>query len=322
MTDPKTPDAVPVCPLHGAEPLRPIFEAEDRFWGVPGRFTYARCSVCGTWVLSPRPTPDEMGPYYAGYYTGPHLEQGRKDAGKGVDDFRAKSVVQALAALGRPLKSGRVLDVGCGLAGFLARLKHRAGVQVRGVDFNARCREFAAESYGIEVDTGELAEQQYPDGAFDGVTSWHCLEHTYDPAAELAEMARITAPGGWLVIEVPTVSPLGALFKGRWLFLQPPTHLYHFTPKTLTSLVEGAGLKPLKLSRPWSPTEFAGSVLMTLGVRRFMPGVVFGKGWGARLWALLMFALMPLDLLITGGLALAGRGGVLRVVAEKPKAEG
>lgn len=306
----------PRCPLHPEASLSPVTEADDRFWGIEGHFAYRRCPECATWVLSPRPAPEEMGRYYAGYYTGAHLEHGRREAGRGMDDLRAKSVMQDLARLGITPK-GKVLDVGCGLAGFAARLRDRAGVAVQGVDFNPRCAEFAAEAHDLKVDTGELAEQGYPDGAFDGVTSWHCLEHTYEPGAELAEIARITAPGGWVVVEVPTVSPLGALFKGRWLFLQPPTHLYHFSPKALAALMAQAGLRPLRVSRPWVPTELAGSVLMALGVRRFMPGVVFGEGWRAKAWGALMLALMPLDLVVTGILAAFKRGGVVRIIAQR-----
>lgn len=314
MTNPE--GAAPRCPVHPDQALVGRFDAEDRFWGVPGRFGYRRCPTCHTWVLTPRPAPADMGPHYAGYYTGPHLESARKSAGKGVDDLRARAVLKDLRALGLEAR-GEILDVGCGLAGFLQCMKTRGGVAVQGVDFDPKCRDFAEETYGIEVHSGELAAQGFPDGAFDGVTSWHCLEHTYDPQGEMGEIARITAPGGWVVVEVPTMSPIGALFKGRWLFLQPPTHLYHLTPGALRALAERAGLTPLKVSRPWSPTELAGSVLMALGVRRFMPGVVFGKGWRARAWAALMFALLPLDLLVTGLLSLAGKGGVVRLVAQK-----
>ncbi len=288
------------CPAHPDAALEPVVRgAEDTFWGLGGSFDYGACAACGTWVLDPRPAPADMGPWYAGYYNPPELDRRRALA-------QAKGPSGALA-----LDDVRAAD-------YLRRLKQQ-GVEVRGVDFDARCAAFAGEVFEVPVDVGELGAQGYPDGHFDLVTSWHCLEHVYDPAAELRELARITRPGGWLTIEVPAVGPLARLFRGRWLFLQAPTHLYHFAPGALRGLVEAAGFRVAKVSRPWLPTELAGSLLLALGFRGgFAKRLVFrppgGTPWG---WLALFLALMPLDLLVTGLCALAGRSGGTRVVAQR-----
>lgn len=315
------------CPVHPAAELRPVVRgAGDTFWGCAGRFDYGRCVECGSWVLDPRPAPDEIGAYYGGYYQDDEVALTRKayaetpaDRSEGIDRLRADAVRKALAKLKAPLDGEtRALDVGCGSGGFLRALRAEAGVHVEGVDFNPRCAALADELHGVTVATGELAEQRYPDGAFDVVTSWHCLEHTYDPADELAEMARITRPGGWLVLEVPTPSIWARVFRGRWLFLQAPTHLYHLRRPALVALLEAAGWRPERIERPWAPTEFAGSVVMALGLRGFAPRLMFGtRGLAAHLWRLLFFALLPLDLVATGVQALCGGAGVLRVYAER-----
>lgn len=315
------------CPAHPDAALRPVVRgAADRFWGQPGRFDYGACPVCATWALDPRPEPAELGAFYAGYYGDDEVALARRaygdapaDAAIGVDRLRAQAVLGSLAKLGaRIAPETRMLDVGCGLGGFLRAMRALGGVQVEGVDFDPRCAALAAELHGITVATGELAAQRYPDGAFDLVTSWHCLEHTYDPGAELAEMARITRPGGWLVVEVPTPGLLARVFRGRWFFLQAPTHLYHLTAPALAALFAAAGLSVERVERPWVPTELAGSVVMALGLRGFAPRLLFGvRGIGARLWRLLFFALLPLDLVVTGVQTLLGGGGVLRVHAKR-----
>jgi SAM-dependent methyltransferase len=45
--------------------------------------------------------------------------------------------------------------------------------------------------------------QGVPDGAFDFLTSSHCLEHLHDPVEGLANWFRVVRPGGYLVIVVP-----------------------------------------------------------------------------------------------------------------------
>ncbi len=42
-----------------------------------------------------------------------------------------------------------------------------------------------------------------PDASFDAVLCSHVLEHVDDDAAAMAELRRITAPGGWCVVMVP-----------------------------------------------------------------------------------------------------------------------
>lgn len=321
----------PACPAHPEAPLRPAgVRAKDRFWGRDATtvFTYSRCPDCATWVLDPRPPPSEMGRYYGGYYPEQELAYRRKAWGRGkprlvlgVDGARAVQAKKSLQNLGLQWgPSVRVLDAGCGVGGFLAGLHAETGADVLGVDFNPTCRTFAREVYGVEVQSGELADQKLPDGHFDVVTTWHCLEHTFDPQAELAELRRITRPGGYLLIEVPSPGVLARLFRGRWFFLQAPTHLFHFTPGGLKKLLVSGGWDIRQVKRPWLPSEWAGSVLMALGVHGFVPGVMYGPGAKGALLRILFFFLMVLDLPLTALLALLGSSGGLRSIAQKPAA--
>ena len=315
------------CPVHADATLRPgVVRATDRFWGTAGEFTYGACPTCGTWVLDPRPTPAEMGPHYANYYSDTELADRRAAFEKhppewalGVDRLRALDAVKRLRKVGATLtEDAEVLDAGCGVGGFARAMRDLTGAKVRGVDFDPKCQAFAAEVHALEVDTGELADQAYADGRFDVVTSWHCLEHVYDPAKELAELFRITRPGGHLLLEVPTLTTFARIFRGRWLFLQAPTHLFHFRPKTLRTLVTDAGFTVKQLKRPWLPSELAGSLLMALGMSGFAPRLlVSGRPVRDRLWGLLFGLLLLVDVPLTLLAALLGDAGVVRVVAER-----
>jgi SAM-dependent methyltransferase len=314
------------CPLHPAAELRPGFAADDRFWGFDGEFAYGACPECGTWVLDPRPAPDEMGRWYGGYYAPAELEAVRRryagaDARRagGLDHLRALDAVRRLRKAGATLGPGtEALDAGCGLGGFARALRDATGATVRGVDFAPACRDFAREVHRLEVDTGELAAQRYADGRFDLVTSWHCLEHVYDPVRELQEIARITRPGGWLLLEVPTPTLLARLFRGRWIFLQAPTHLYHYGPRALRALLDRAGYDAVQVLRPWLPTELAGSLLLALGVKGFMPKLMLpGRPRRYQALSALLLLFMLLDVPATLLAAMLGNGGVCRVVARR-----
>jgi len=72
------------------------------------------------------------------------------------------------------------------------------------------------------------------------------LEHVHEPGRMLAEASARLAPGGLLVIEIPTVKRLR--FRLRHRMLQNQLHLFHFERKTLRALLRRAGFEPCRWS--------------------------------------------------------------------------
>jgi len=115
----------------------------------------------------------------------------------------------AMEALLRPLdlKPGlRVLDVGSGPGHTTLELARRVvtGGKVTGIDINA---EFVARS-GAHAGDAKLPAEfvhsafpplPFPDGSFDRVWCKNVLEYVDSAADTVAEMARVTAPGGVVV---------------------------------------------------------------------------------------------------------------------------
>jgi len=114
----------------------------------------------------------------------------------------------ALMFDGLSVAGTRGLDFGCGPGGYDVELVRTLGaVHVTGVDIEhelvARARQRAAAAELAErltfvhVSSGPLP---FSDGAFDFVFSKDAIVHLADKAAVLANLYRLAAPRGWLVL--------------------------------------------------------------------------------------------------------------------------
>lgn len=105
-----------------------------------------------------------------------------------------------LRAVG-PLPGRRVVDVGCGTGRLLAALLAEGAVAV-GADNDPGMLERAATRVRGRVVRADAARLPLADGSVHAAVAVTVLEFTAHPASVLAEMARVTLPGGRLVVGV------------------------------------------------------------------------------------------------------------------------
>ncbi len=93
-----------------------------------------------------------------------------------------------------------VLDVGCGTGLFLVLAKER-GASVAGLDASTGQLEVARERLpGGDLRLGEMEQLPFGDGMYDLVSCCSALQYSMDPAGTLAEMKRVSKPGGMVAI--------------------------------------------------------------------------------------------------------------------------
>jgi SAM-dependent methyltransferase len=103
---------------------------------------------------------------------------------------------RALAEVAGVGPGSRVLDVGCGSGEFLAYLDG-IGASAAGVDPEPDMVAIArARVPRADVRLGTAEELPWPDAAFDLVTAVNALQFAEDTDDAVAELARVTVPGG------------------------------------------------------------------------------------------------------------------------------
>lgn len=129
------------------------------------------------------------------------------DWGRGSYERTALALLPAartLVAKGQVRAEERVLDVGCG-TGNVALQVARVGAHTVAVEPAPRLREVTAEAArkeGLTIDVlpGTASELPLPSASFDVVLSSFAMIFDPNPAAAAAEVARVLAPGGRLLL--------------------------------------------------------------------------------------------------------------------------
>ena len=129
--------------------------------------------------------------YYDDFSTGYERERGR-GYHQLLDDLEL-SVIEPFVA-GR-----RVLEVGCGTGLILGRLAQRAQ-DAWGIDLSPKMLQVARDR-GLQVVQSSATQLPFADASFDTVCSFKVLAHVPDIAGALSEIARVTRPGGAMVLE-------------------------------------------------------------------------------------------------------------------------
>jgi SAM-dependent methyltransferase len=107
--------------------------------------------------------------------------------------------------------------------------------------------EAACRNLGLEI-VATPVEALPVDARFDLIVMFQVLEHIGEPVSLLRECAKRLAPDGHVIINVPNFSSWQSRFAGsKWLHLDLPRHLIHFTPQTLSATLECAGLSVVDL---------------------------------------------------------------------------
>jgi len=170
------------------------------------------------------------------------------------------------------------LDLGCYEGMFLDSLRAKGIARLVGADVSTQAVQTARQRYsGLEFHH-LCAGQALPfqDGSFDSVSLLDVLEHVADQRGLLAEIRRVLAPGGTLIVTVPRRHVFSWMDLGNLKFRFPRLHRWyycrshstqeyrqryranpdglvgdvaarkfwheHLSPRKLTALLESAGL--------------------------------------------------------------------------------
>lgn len=233
----------------------------------PARGRYVTCSECGLRFMTP-------------ILDRAHLERhlgfdGQDSIMRRYWDLRLRSAAaRAVDTESDPVlrdviryhRSGRLLDVGCGLGEFL-RTASRV-FTADGVEINPELRR-AAAGHGVDIAYARLADVPLQPG-YDVIVLQQLLYGLVDPVRILTEVRRRLRPGGIVYVNTPNAESLAVKAFGLEHSHFLSNNLNVFTLRSLERLATRAGLRLVEWRTEWLDVYPGDIVARWLFARKFL----------------------------------------------------
>ncbi|MBP6850010.1 MAG: methyltransferase domain-containing protein [Rhodoferax sp.] len=204
---------------------------------LPGGDLYA-CARCGLQFRHPTLTPSQ----YADLYRQVETTHWQSSTLRLDESY----VLHKLTGL--PKEGASVLDVGCFTGTVLNRLP--ASVQKFGIEPSEQARDICAAN-GIHIIGRSFEELVDAGNSFDAVISLDVIEHVPDPLHFLHCLARVTKPGGVLIIATGDAdSPVWKFVGPAYYYSQNPEHISFISARWCQFAAEKLGLRLDEVRHP------------------------------------------------------------------------
>ena len=227
-----------ICFICGEEKFTLFCKKMDGF--------YYKCERCGLIISSFAEQSDERHERRANLLSR-HPFKHFSSMKRSEYSFHRQTVYKnELCSLEAYRKLNSLLDIGCGVGGFLlaARDKQWKGI---GTEVSSACIQ-AARQKGLEVYLGNVTEAAMEPGSFDVIRMHNVIEHLKDPQGFLKEANKLLRPGGLLLLSTLNMDSFTVSFqKENWKHLIPHYHVHLFNTSNLRLLLNKTGFTVKRL---------------------------------------------------------------------------
>ncbi|MDN3203955.1 class I SAM-dependent methyltransferase [Algoriphagus sediminis] len=224
------------CPLCGSHKIHKGYKKISDHAVSQETFTLDRCQDCDLIFTNPRPSQQEIHPYYdfEEYYS--HSDGGKDLISKIYQTVKDRNINTKLKRLEKLIgRKGKWLDYGCGTAELINQ-GNIHGWTVFGIEPNQQA--FSLSQIKLPNQIFQSIDS-CDENSFDIITLYHVLEHIHDLKETVDQLLKRLKVGGYIIIAVPNPLSLDSEKYGPfWAGWDVPRHLYHFTDHTMQKFAQ------------------------------------------------------------------------------------
>ena len=153
----------------------------------------------------------------------------------------------------KQLKSGKILDIGCGLGWLLSAVEE--DWKKHGVEISKYASEYAAQYADIKNE--HFLNADYESNFFDLIVMHHVIEHTQDPIKNLKKAIKILKDNGIIIIATPDFdSGCARHFGNNYRLLHDSTHISLFSNDSMHRMLRDHSLVIDYVDYPYFNTKY------------------------------------------------------------------
>lgn len=294
------------CSICKSNNLKFLFKSKDPDNISTKYYSLYECNGCHTISIQPTPSNKELEKFYpTSYYTHKHYGLLNKYFLK----LRANKIP----------KKNSILDIGCGEGSFLKLMKDK-GYNCYGLETSAAgLKEAHKKNITIYTDIRRIRRK------FDVITLWQVFEHINRPISYLKSIKKLLKKNGFLIISIPNFDSLQSkIGKDIWFHLDLPRHVFHYTPKTIVSLLRKEKLKIVKIEHFLLEYNIFGFVQTILNLFTTKTNLLYKlirrssfKNNNLTVALLIIPIIIPIAILLSVLESILEKGGTILVYAKK-----
>ena len=226
-----------------------------RFITGESNFNLVKCQNCGLIYLDQDFSASQLLDYYQKYFD-------KNQTGHDIFDSFAfrhqifQQIIKKIDSLVSP--PGNLLDVGAAFGNFCLIAKND-GWQTVSLEINQPAVNYIKQNLKLEAYQSDIINYQ-TQKKFKVITFIDTLEHLREPLGSLKKAYQLLNKNGLIYIRVPNINfhlfktKVIRIFKKDYQGLELPSHLTHFSPKTLKLILASSGFTKIKITP--SPQEY------------------------------------------------------------------
>jgi SAM-dependent methyltransferase len=214
------------CPICGN------WEVDVRYLLPEGK--YVKCKFCGLVGVDPLPSSSFI--YQRSVmWSELHHTNPEKVEQHYSDHFQEIAFKQHLDRLQQYRVNERLLDVGCGIGGFVDAAR-KWNWESYGIDISPSVK--IGLDRGLNIRQCTLNNLDLPENYFDVITMFDVIEHIANLNELMVGIQKFLRPGGGLFVVTPNLNSISSrILKSKWVAIEPEDHFTLFAPDTLGNLL-------------------------------------------------------------------------------------